>query len=211
MVRSWKRAHTAVRDIRPGRVRASHLAYPLSGASPHNPAVGIPSGLAFCPGPESTLGPPGEIRRAACPLSGLAPRAGGWRQRKSQHVGTSPRDTVAAGVACPLYPHEKAGGGLSLLSTFSQVISRIWRAAGTSLPLAFIVGLPLRVATGIAPISRWRLATLSSAPGRMTAPAEPPRAVSSRSEGTLPWRALRPPRAKVLEALAFRLPRVDLP
>ena len=130
---------------------------PITRGFAPQPGSRHPSGGRLLPWPGVDTRSPGEIRRAACLLSGLAPRAGGWRRRKSPHVGTSPRDTVAAGVACPLYPHEKAGGGLRLFSTFSQVISRIRRAAGTSLPLAFIVSLPLRVATGIAPISRWRL------------------------------------------------------
>ena len=178
----------------------------------------------LCPTSRQSTSPPGrplpwpgvgtrsqEKSTGRLPAHWASPRAGGWRRRGSPCVGTSLRITVAAGVACPLYPHEKAGGGLRLFSTFSQVISRIRRAAGTSLPLAFIVSVPLRVATEIAPIQRWRL-TLLSAPGPTTVPVESPRTVEpSRSEGTLPWQVPRPRRPRELEALSFRPRRADLP
>ena len=119
-MRSWKRAHTAVRDIGLAGSGLPNLHTHYPGLRPTTRQSASPRGCLL-PWPGVDTRSPGEIRRAACLLSGLAPRAGGWRRRKSPHVGTSPRDTVAAGVACPLYPHEKAGGGLSLLSTFSQI------------------------------------------------------------------------------------------
>ena len=68
VVRSWKSSHTAHRDIRPCRVRASHLTYPLSGALPHNPAVDFPSGSSSALA-RSRHSVPGEIHGPlACSL-----------------------------------------------------------------------------------------------------------------------------------------------
>ena len=116
----WSRDETV--SLLTGYVRSGRARTRFPGFTHYSGLCPTPRGRRLFGTPSTTAQsrhPAREKSSDRLPAPRASPRAGGWRRRGSPCVGTSLRVTVAAGVACPLCPHEGVGRLVCFLDPFT--------------------------------------------------------------------------------------------